>query len=82
MKHKKLPRIDSLYPKVVKAQVEGVTFISFVKEKDDLFLCIHIKNESGGVDKVRFKSEIEEKDMKWKDWQYVIDVLNSKSYVN
>jgi len=81
MKHKKLPRIDSLYPKVLKTQVEGVTFLSFIKEKGENFLYIHIKNERGGVDKIKFKSDIEEKDMKWRDWQYVIEVLNSKEYV-
>ena len=58
------------------------TYLAFEKEGDLLFLCAKLKNELGGIDKVKQKITVSMDELTFGDFETMYEVLKSRKYNN
>lgn len=73
--------LQNFWFKYLKEQIKAISFIAIMYEGANAFIKIRIKNESGGVDTVLFKCSTAPQHLKADDYEYVLNQLKTKAYV-
>lgn len=72
--------MNTFWMQEVRRQVPSITYISFVQTKEGDLLKVNLKNSESIKDTVTFKLDVSQLNMTGHEWEYVIEVLKTKSY--
>lgn len=73
--------IQAGWLKFIKANIKDLTFISPIQEHGQTHFMVHIRNDQGGRDKIKYVLSTPVKFLRSSDYEWLYEQLKNKSYV-